>query len=45
MAAAKGIQDSLIKTTGRWETVVYQLYIRTPLYQLLSVSQALVATD
>ena len=43
-AATKGIQDSLRKTMGRWESVAYQLYIRTPL-QLLSVSQALVATD
>ena len=43
-AAAKGIQDSLIKTMGRWESVAYQLYIRTPQAQLLSVSRALVAT-
>lgn len=40
-AAAKGIQDSLIKTMGRWESVAYQLYVRTPQAQLLSVSQAL----
>lgn len=40
-AAEKGIQDSLIKTMGRWESVAYQLYVRTPQAQLLSVSQAL----
>ena len=44
-AAAKGIQDSLIKTMGRCESVAYQLYIRTPQAQLPSVSRALVATD
>ena len=44
-AAAKGIQDSLIKTMSRWESVAYQLYIRTPQAQLLSASQALVTTD
>ena len=44
-AAAKGIQDSLIKTMGRWESVAYQLYVRTPQAQLLSVSRALVTTD
>ena len=44
-AAAKGIQNSLIKTMVRWESVAYQLYIRAAQTQLLSVSQALVATD
>ena len=43
--AAKGIQNSVVKTMDRWESVAYQLYIRTPLAQLLSVSQASVATD
>ena len=44
-AIAKGIQDFLIKTMGRWEGVAYQLYIRTPQVQLLSVSQALVTIE
>ena len=29
-AAQKGIEDSLIKTLGRWESAAYTLYIRTP---------------
>ena len=44
-AAAKGIQDFLIKTTSRWESMAYQLYIRTPQVQLLSVSQVLVTIE
>ena len=44
-AATKGIQDSLIKTMGRWESVAYQLYVRTPQAQILSVSQALASPD
>ena len=26
-AAAKGIEDSIIKTLGRWESVAYQQYV------------------
>ena len=44
-AAARGVQDSLIKTMGRWESVAYQLYVRTPQSQLLSVSKALVSRN
>ena len=29
-AAQNGIPDHLIKTLGRWESNVYQLYIKTP---------------
>ena len=29
-AAAKGMEDSLIKTLGRWESTAYQRYIRIP---------------
>ena len=29
-AASKGIQDSLIKTMGQWESLAYTLYIHTP---------------
>ena len=40
-AAKRGIQDSLIKTLGRWESVAYQLYVRTPREQLVSVAATL----
>ena len=43
-AAARGIQDSLIKTMGRWESVAYQLYVRTPTEQLTSVAAVLAET-
>ena len=33
-AAANGVSDSLIKTMGRWESLAYTLYIRTPREQL-----------
>ena len=39
--AACGVQDSLIKTMGRWESVVYQLYVRTPQEQLAAVAGTL----
>ena len=42
--AARVIQDSLIKTMGRWESVVYQLYIRTSTEQLTSVVAVLDGT-
>ena len=29
-AAEKGVEDSLIKTLGRWESNAYQTYIRVP---------------
>ena len=41
-AAACGIQDSLIKTLGRWESAAYMLYVRTPVETLCHVSQQLV---
>ena len=40
-AARTGIQDSLIKTLGRWENVAYQLYVRTPREQLVTVAATL----
>ena len=40
-AASCGIQDSLIKTLGRWESDAYTLYIRTPRETLCEVSQSL----
>ena len=41
MAAACGVQDSLIKTMGRWESIAYQLYVRTPQEQLAAVAATL----
>lgn len=35
-AAQNGIEDSVIKTLGRWESTAYQLYIRTPRATLAS---------
>ena len=40
-AARTGIQDSLIKTLGRWKSVAYQLYVRTPREQLVTVAATL----
>ena len=40
-AAACGIQDTLIKTLGRWESEAYTLYIQTPRETLCKVSQVL----
>ena len=33
-AAAKGVEDSIIKTLGRWESVAYLQYVRIPRSQL-----------
>jgi len=44
-AACCGIQDSLIKTMGRWESVAYQLYVRTPREQLVAVAATLARKD
>ena len=41
IAAQNGIPDSLIKTMGRWESLAYMLYIRTPQDMLCSVAQSL----
>ena len=40
-AACKRVQDSLIKTMGRWESVAYQLYVRTLQEQLVAVASTL----
>ena len=40
-AAARGIEDSLIKTLGRWESSAYQLYIRTPWDQVAAITRTL----
>ena len=44
-AARWGVQDSLIKTMGRWESVAYQLYVRTPQEQLVAVTSTLAKRD
>lgn len=41
VAAQRGLQDSLIKTLGRWESAAYTLYIRTPREVLCSVAGTL----
>lgn len=38
-AAMVGIEDSLIKTLGRWESAAYQLYVRVPRSRLATVTQ------
>lgn len=43
-AAKVGLNDSLIKTLGRWKSSAFTLYIRTPWHQLSAVSAALVST-
>ena len=40
-AAAAGLEDSTIKTLGRWESSAYQLYIRIPKHHLKTVSSSL----
>ena len=40
-AAAKGVEDSIIKTLGRWESVAYLQYVRIPRNQLTSYSSLL----
>ena len=42
-AAKRGIQDSLIKTMGRWESSAYLLYIRTPRDTICSVAKTLLS--
>ena len=41
-AAAKGVEDSVIKTLGRWESLAYLQYVRIPRDQLAGYSQQLV---
>ena len=40
-AAAKGVEDNIIKTLGRWESVAYLQYVRIPRNQLMSYSSLL----
>ena len=40
-AAAVGVEDSMIKMLGRWQSSAYQAYIRTPRDNLAAVSKRL----
>ena len=42
-AATKGIEDSIIKTLGRWESVAYLQYVKIPRSQLAGYSNMLVS--
>ena len=42
-AAAKGIEDSVIKSLGRWESVAYLQYVRIPRSQLTGYASVLVS--
>ena len=41
-AARQGIQDSVIKMLGHWQSSAYTLYIRTPCIALCEISKRLV---
>jgi len=38
-AAQKGLEDSIIKTLGRWESAVYVQYVKIPREQLAGYSK------
>ena len=40
-AAAKGIEDAVIKTLGRWESLAYLQYVRIPREQLVGYTRRL----
>ena len=40
-AAAKGIEDSLIKTLGRWGSLAYLQYVKVSRSQLAGISNIL----
>ena len=40
-AAAKGMEDSIIKTLGRWESLAYLQYVQIPRQQLAGYSNLL----
>lgn len=44
-AAAVGLEDSLIKTLGRWESSAYLAYVRIPRERLAAISMRLVGTS
>ena len=42
-AAKKGMEDSIIKTLGRWESVAYLQYVKIPREQLAGYAKLLVS--
>ena len=40
-AAAMKVEDSIIKTLGRWESAAYLLYVRIPREELKEISGTL----
>ena len=40
-AAARGVEDSLIQTLGRWKSSAYLTYVRLPAQSLAALSQQL----
>ena len=40
-AAAAGLEDSMIKTLGRWQSSAYQTYVKIPRDSLAAVSKGL----
>ena len=40
-AAAVGVEDSMIKTLGRWKSAAYLAYVRIPWKRLAAVSARL----
>ena len=42
-AAAKGIEDCVIKTLGRWESLAYLQYVKLPCSQLAGFSNIMVS--
>ena len=43
--AERGVEDSVIKMLGRWESSAYSRYVRTPRQTLAAVSRRLVGQD
>ena len=41
MPAARGVEDSVIKTLGWWQSSTYLLYVRIPLERLAGLSKVL----
>ena len=40
-AAARGVEDSVIKTLGRWQSSAYLLYVRMPRERLAELSKVI----
>jgi len=44
-AASRGMEDCIIKTLGRWESMAYLQYVRIPRERLASISGVLATTN